>query len=224
MPALLEPLQPSRIKASVFDLGGVLLEGGGPAAVRAFGHRTGLAPEKWESLRREIFGNSGAWAALERGEISYRGFIGILQEGVSAAGGVITAELAESFLGDPKPMGNGSVLRPELVGAIRRLKARMPTALLTNNVAEWRQDWTSIPELDGLFDVVVDSSEVGARKPEPRIYEITRERLRLPHDALFLVDDIGQNLKSARSLGWQTLLYQDPNEVLSIIETIISAA
>jgi len=68
--------------------------------------------------------------------------------------------------------------------------------------------------------VVIDSSAVGSRKPEPRIYEITRERLGVAHDDIFFVDDIGQNLKAARSLGWQTLLYSSTEEVLDTISAI----
>src|SRR6185295_14968499 len=98
-------------------------------------------------------------------------------------------------------------LRSEIVDAAARLHTRMPTALLTNNIPEWRNGWRSMIDVDGLFDVVVDSSEVGMRKPEPEIYELTRAKLGLPHTAIFFLDDLGVNLKSARALGWQTLRY-----------------
>ena len=75
-----------------------------------------------------------------------------------------------------------------------------------------------------LFDVIIDSSEVGARKPEPRIYEITREKLGVAHDEIFFLDDIGQNLKAARALGWNTVLFTDTDEALAVLETLIAAA
>ncbi len=67
-------IQPEKVRAVVFDLGGVLIEGG-PSEVVAFGRRIGLDPEKWEVLRREIFGNDSPWARLERGEIDFEHFI-----------------------------------------------------------------------------------------------------------------------------------------------------
>jgi putative hydrolase of the HAD superfamily len=56
-----------------------------------------------------------------------------------------------------------------------------------------------------LFDLVVESSVEGVRKPNPRIYEITCERLSVePQRAVFL-DDLGINLKPARELGMKTI-------------------
>ncbi len=107
-----------------------------------------------------------------------------------------------------------------MVDAVRSLREVVPTALLTNNVREWRQAWRGLLDTDRLFDVVVDSSEVGARKPETRVYEITRERLNVRHDEIFFVDDIGQNLKAARNLGWQTYLFVDEETALRTLHDI----
>ena len=75
-----------------------------------------------------------------------------------------------------------------------------------------------------LFDHVIDSSEVGARKPEPAIYEMTRERLGVAHGEIFFIDDIGQNLKAARAFGWQTYLFRDESEALATLERLLSGA
>jgi len=208
-----------RVRGAVFDLGGVLIEGG-PREVVAFGERVGLDQGRWEGLRRELFGNRSPWAALERGEISFEAFVADLKHRVTAAGGTIDEDTARSFMGRPEPMSATAEIRAAMVAAVRALKKVMPTALLTNNIAEWRPGWSAVFDDPTLFDVVVDSSAVGARKPELRIYEITRERLGLPHDAIFFVDDIGQNLKAARELGWQTLLFTDERDVLPVLETI----
>ncbi len=62
-----------------------------------------------------------------------------------------------------------------------------------------------------MFDVFVSSAHVGMRKPDPRIYEYTMEKLRAEggsdlkaEDVLFL-DDIGENLKAAKALGMRTI-------------------
>jgi putative hydrolase of the HAD superfamily len=216
-------IDPARVRAAVFDLGGVLI-GGGPSEVVAFGKRIGLAPSIWETLRRDIFGNDGCWARLERGELPFDDFIDELKIRIRHAGGSVSDEEALSFMGEPQPMADPASLRPEMVEAVRALRERMPTALLTNNVREWRDGWRSAVDLDALFDVVVDSSEVGARKPEPRIYEITRERLGVAHDEILFIDDIGQNLKAARALGWQTLLYTEMEAVLAEVARVLAAA
>lgn len=214
-------VDPATVSAAVFDLGGVLI-GGGPREVVAFGERVGLSREAWEPLRRRLFDNASAWARLERGEISFESFLDELKDVVRGAGGTVSDDEALTFLGTPRPLdGSAQTVRAEMIDAVARLKAVMPTALLTNNVREWRDGWRGILDLDGLFDVVVDSSEVGARKPEPAIYEITRQRLDVDHDGILFVDDIGQNLKVARGLGWQTLLYTESGPVLEVIDQVL---
>jgi epoxide hydrolase-like predicted phosphatase len=219
-PAALRAMK--KIRAAVFDYGGVLIAGG-PSDVAAFGGRTGLSEDIWRPLRREFFGNDGIWARLERGEVPYDDFTAALRVAIHDAGGTVTEAQAASFMGSPDPMGQRARLRPDMLDAVRRLRGVMPTALLTNNVREWRSEWERVLDPASLFDVVIDSSEVGARKPESRIYEITRERLGVAHDEIFFLDDIGQNLKAARALGWNTLLFTETSEVLPILESLITA-
>jgi putative hydrolase of the HAD superfamily len=223
MSAPAQATSPSNIRAAVFDYGGVLIAGG-PGDVVAFGARVGLSEDVWRPLRRRFFGNDGIWARLERGEVPFGEFTAALQCEIVAAGGRVTEEEAASFMGTPDPMGHRARLRPRMLDAVRRLRTVMPTALLTNNVREWRAGWEAVLDPHSLFDVVVDSSEVGARKPEPAIYEITRERLGVGHHEIFFLDDIGQNLKAARALGWHTELYDDDERVLAVLDALASAA
>ncbi len=216
------PIDASRVQAAVFDMGGVLLEGG-PSDVAAFGARVGLDGAAWEELRLAIFGNAGPWSALERGEISLESFIAHLADEISKAGGSVDLELASQFMGDRTPMSQRERVRDELVEWVGKVKGVVTTALLTNNVVEWRSGWNEILDIEGLFDVIVDSSAVGARKPEPEIYEITREKLGVEHADIFFVDDIGQNLKAAKQLGWQTLLFRRSEDLISILEEICAA-
>ena len=83
------------------------------------------------------------------------------------------------------------------------------TALLTNNVREWEPLWRAkLPELDEIFEIVVDSAFVGMRKPEPAIYELTVERLGggLRAEECLFVDDIELNCEAARALGMTAVL------------------
>jgi putative hydrolase of the HAD superfamily len=216
------PVDLSSVRAAVFDYGGVLIDGG-PREVVAFGDRVGLHEDVWKPLRRRFFGNDGIWADLERGEVAFSDFTAALMLAVTEAGGTITADQAASFMGSSDPMGHRARLRPAMLDAVRRLRTLIPTALLTNNVREWREGWEAVLEPRALFDLVIDSSEVGARKPETRIYEITREKLGVAHDEIFFLDDIGQNLKAARVLGWQTVLFTETDDALATLEALIAA-
>jgi epoxide hydrolase-like predicted phosphatase len=217
-----DTVDPKAVKAAVFDLGGVLIEGG-PREVLAFGERVGLTPEQWEPVRRALFGNESAWASLERGEIPFEAFVEELKRRVIDAGGRVDDVTARAFMGRPEPMSETTTIRTAMVEAVRALKAVMPTALLTNNIVEWRQGWSALFDDPSLFDVVVDSSAVGARKPERRIYEVTQQRLGVAHEEIFFVDDIGQNLKAARALGWHTLLFTEESVVLPVLEKLRAA-
>ena len=101
----------------------------------------------------------------------------------------------------------------EMIAYMRELRDRgLRTALLTNNVREWEATWRAmLPEIDEIFEVVVDSAFVGMRKPERGIYELTVERLGDgigPADCVF-VDDMALNCDAARELGMAAVLLRD---------------
>jgi len=219
MTTLVHDIDPSRVQAAVFDLGGVFLAGG-VESVRGFGVRHGLTPDTWDSIRGELFHEAGIWSACERGEVTLERFVARLREMVNEAGGYVSRGDAENFMGAMNDREAGQRLRQEIVAAAARVHAVMPTALLTNNILEWREGWRGLIDLAALFDVVIDSSEVGIRKPEPAIYELTREKLDLPHEAIFFLDDLGVNLKPARALGWQTLRYDETARVLAVLDAL----
>jgi putative hydrolase of the HAD superfamily len=98
----------------------------------------------------------------------------------------------------------------EMVEAVRRVRAAgYRTGLLTNNAREWAVTWRRVVPLDELFDVVLDSSEVGLRKPDPAIYRLACERLGVPPGECLFVDDMECNVAAARGLGMEALLCGD---------------
>jgi putative hydrolase of the HAD superfamily len=111
-----------------------------------------------------------------------------------------------------------------MVAALRACRERYATALLTNNFLTGTVDWSSggsFHELVDLFDVVVESSRVGCRKPEPRFYELALEELGIgPHEAVFL-DDLGVNLKPARQMGMTTIKVVDPDAALDELSGVL---
>lgn len=221
VPLLIEGIDPERVEDAVFDFGGVFVAGG-VESVQGFGDRHGLSANAWQRIRRELFHDTtGLWSAVERGEATFAQFVARLRVLCAEHGSDVSLADAANFMGNAGDTTER--LRPEIVDAVARLHGRMPTALLTNNIPEWRPWWRSLFDVDALFDVVIDSSEIGMRKPEPEIYQLTRAKLDLPHTALFFLDDLGVNLKSARALGWQTLRYDDTPRVLSVLNALAAA-
>jgi epoxide hydrolase-like predicted phosphatase len=110
-----------------------------------------------------------------------------------------------------------------VVHEIRRLRDEgIPVALLTNNVKEFGDAWRASFPVDELFEIVVDSSEVGMRKPDPRIYELTCARAGTrPEEAVFL-DDNADNVAAARELGIETVhVGRDPRTTIAELQAIL---
>jgi putative hydrolase of the HAD superfamily len=199
----------------VFDLGGVVF--GSP--FEHFDEYERVVGLPSGSVRTVIAHSSqhGAWAALERGELTMPEFCVALDAEASAAGHAIDASQIMAMI------GRGIGARPEMLNAIEKIRERgMLTAALTNN---WPGDGErgSPPGLNSLavFDVVVESAVEGMRKPDPRIYALTCERLGVePADTVFL-DDIGANLKPARAMGMTTIKVDDTAQALRDLGAVL---
>jgi len=99
---------------------------------------------------------------------------------------------------------------PEMIDAARAVRAAgYRTAILTNNVREWGS-WRTRWDADNLVDVVVDSSQVGLRKPNPAIFELTVEQLGSPMERTLFLDDFPWNIAGADAVGLQTMHVTDP--------------
>jgi putative hydrolase of the HAD superfamily len=201
-------------RAVIFDLGGVVF----PSpfdAFDAYDRDAGLAPGTVRALVRTS-SETGAWAALERGELALADFYDLLEREAAAAGFALdAAELMAS-------VANGFGPRPAMATAIRRIRdASVQTAALTNN---WpRPDQAPFPpnsrELG--FDVVIESAVVGLRKPDPRIYELVLSHLEVDAREAVFLDDLGLNLKPARAMGMTTIKVTDPHRALAELTDVL---
>ena len=111
-----------------------------------------------------------------------------------------------------------------MIEFIRELRERgVRAALLTNNVREWEPLWRAkLPEVDELFELVVDSAFVGLRKPDPAIYALTLERLGgvRPEECVF-VDDLDVNCETARALGMAAVRFENSEQAIPEIESAL---
>jgi putative hydrolase of the HAD superfamily len=206
------------MKAVIFDLGGVVFDS-------PFEHFDAYERESrlpTGSVRRVIARSSqeGAWAALERGELTMSEFCAALDAEAAEAGHTIDAGAIMGMI------GRGIGPKPAMIEAIERIRERgLRTAALTNNWANGDGGGTP-PGLRSLaiFDVVVESAVEGMRKPDPRIYAITCERLGVePTEAIFL-DDIGANLKPARAMGITTIKVDGTAQAIRDLEALLGFA
>ncbi|MGD9800795.1 MAG: HAD-IA family hydrolase, partial [Parvularculaceae bacterium] len=104
--------------------------------------------------------------------------------------------------------------KPEMIAALSAVKrAGLKTGCITNNFPSIESDGSPRRAERGVqlqavfknFDHIIESSKVGVRKPEPRIYDMMLEALALPASACIFLDDLGVNLKPARDLGMTTI-------------------
>ena len=203
--------------AVLFDYGGVFTTS--PfAAVGDRGADLGVDPKL---LIDTIFGpydrdTDHPWHRLERGEISLE----------VAVGEIVT--LGEEHGIDSNPlkffaaMGAGGI-NESMVDCVRRLKAEgTKTALVTNNAAEFREGWRKSIPVEELFDVIVDSSEEGVRKPDVRIFERTLERLEVEARRAIFLDDYEGNVNAAEALGICGILVgPDPSVAVTEVDQLI---
>ena len=104
----------------------------------------------------------------------------------------------------------GGKAREDVIAYGSQLKsAGLATALVTNNAAEFREHWRKSVPLSDLFHHVIDSSEVGVRKPDPKIFELALDRLGAPAERTVFLDDFQGNLDAAAQLGIHGILVED---------------
>lgn len=201
----------------LFDFGGVILSSPFDAFAQ-YESRAGLAQGTIRSINATN-PDTNAWARLERAQVDLDQFVDVFETEALELGHVVSgAEVLECLKGQ---------LRPEMVEAIRRLRERFAIALLTNNFLTGSPDWSSggsFAELVDLFDVVVESSRVGCRKPERRFYELALEELDIAATEAVFLDDLGINLKPAREMGMVTIKVVDPAKALDELESVLDMA
>lgn len=211
-----------RIEAFLFDFGGVFTDS--PfGAVEDFGRSIGADPRGVSAIVFGSYEHDGEhpWHRLERGEIGLEA----AREHILALGrerGLdvdiyrLFARMADN--------GAGAGTRAALVERVRGLRAAgYRTGIITNNVREFGDGWRALIPVDELFEFVVDSSHVGVRKPDPRIFALALEELGRPDPArCVFLDDHPANVAAARALGMLAIhVGPDPAVTVAEIERLL---
>ncbi len=208
-----------RFDAVVFDFGGVLIT---PITnkVQRVAERAGVEVETMLAVLMGPRHESGdhPWHRAERGEMRVADIQGLLGPYAAAAGVELVGDEVDVLL-DATTYDKNMVLI-ERIESLRSEGYR--TGLLTNSFAEFRP--TLAKDLDlTMFDVFVDSSEVGSRKPEPSVYATTTSRFGVHPSRIVYLDDFVQNIIGAEREGWHTIHVTSPVAARTELDALLTA-
>lgn len=227
-------------RAVVFDLGGVVL--GSPLQGIAEHEEEFGIPEGFVNISIVTKGRQGAFERLERGELPlddfYREFRSELAEPeninnfksyLRKKGRPVPENLPDHFDIDTEVMFNtmmerAAAINEDMCHALFVLRGLgLKVCALTNN---WKmggdKDSSSTQALTAFFDDILESSVLGLRKPDERIYRYTENHLGVRSEEICFLDDIGTNVKAARELGWTTVKVELGNKKKALRELALA--
>ena len=201
------------LQAVLWDFGGVLTTSPFEAFNRLEMER-GL-PRDFIRTVNATNPDDNAWARFERSELDAAAFDAAFAEEARALGHTLRgADVLPCLSGD---------IRPKVVAALKACKATVKVGCITNNAPVGDGPGMSadagkakaVREVMALFDHVIESSKIGLRKPDPRIYALMCEALDVDPAACVYIDDLGINLKPARQMGMATIKAVSEDQILS---------
>lgn len=207
------------IEAVIWDFGGVLTSSPFEAFAR-YEIERGL-PRDFIRGINATNPDTNAWALFERSECTLEEFDELFAREALALGHDVRGRaIVEILSGD---------IRPAMVAALKACKAQVKVGCITNNVsagegagmARGHDKARAVAEVMGLFDHVVESSKIGMRKPDPRIYQLACDTLGVSPANCVYLDDLGINLKPAAQLGMKTIKVVDPAAALAELEAAV---
>ena len=201
------------VEAVIWDFGGVMTSSPFEAFAR-FEQERGLPAD---IIRRTNAANhlDNAWAKFERAEVDIDTFDELFAAESRALGAQVRGrEILPLLAGD---------LRPEMVEALKRVKAAVRTGCITNNlpanaIGSAGGRTLYVAEVMALFDHVIESAKIGLRKPDPKIYRMMVEMLGVDPRACVYLDDLGVNLKPAREMGMTTIKVTSGEQAIAELE------
>ncbi|MFZ9408211.1 MAG: HAD-IA family hydrolase [Burkholderiaceae bacterium] len=201
------------IQAVLWDFGGVISSS--PFEAFAQYERERGLPADFLRTVNATNPHDNAWARLERSEFDHAAF----DEAFARESRALGHEVRGS---EVLPLLSGRI-RPEMVQALHRLREHFRLGCITNNF----KSMSASPmgglykgEIMALFHHVIESAKVGLRKPDPRIYRMMTEALKVEPSACIYLDDLGINLKPAREMGMHTIKVGEAGPALEALQTL----
>ena len=202
-----------KYKAIIWDFGGVITSS--PfEAFNQFEEANDLPKDIIRTINSEN-PDTNAWAKFESNSITIDVFNDLFLKEAKAKGFDIKGRDIIKLL-------KGSI-RKNMVSFLRELKSDFKLGCITNNVkssSEENND-NETKEAMSLFDHVIESSIVGIRKPNPEIYMMSCDALKVSPDQCIYLDDLGINLKPARELGMATIKVIQPEDAIQEVRNLL---
>jgi putative hydrolase of the HAD superfamily len=202
-----------KYKAIIWDFGGVITSS--PfEAFNEFEEANSLPKDIIRTINSEN-PDMNAWAQFESNSITIGQFNDLFLKEAKAKGFDIKGRDIIKLL-------KGSI-RENMVSFLRELKSDFKLGCITNNVKSSSQENTDneTEEVMSIFDHVIESSIVGIRKPNPKIYMMSCDALNVSPDQCIYLDDLGINLKPARELGMTTIKVIQPEDAIQEVRNLL---
>ena len=199
-------------KAVIWDFGGVITSS--PfEAFNKFELDNNLPKDIIRTINSEN-PDDNAWAKFERNDIDINEFDTLFSKEADKKGFQISGKQVVKLLsGD---------IRKTMVDFLLSLKESYKLGCITNNIQNSKDDKVNhlnqASQVMKIFDHIIESSKVGLRKPDPKIYYMSCDALGVRPEECIYLDDLGINLKPARKIGMTTIKVIDPNEAINEVK------
>lgn len=203
-------------KAVIWDFGGVVTSS--PfEAFNNFEKDNNLPNDLIRTINSEN-PDTNAWAKFERNDINASEFNNLFMSEAKKKGfDIMGSQIIKLLSGK---------IRPFMVDFLNDLKESYKLGCITNNVQpatnNQKNNSSEVSEVMKIFDHVIESSLIGIRKPDLKIYNMSCEALGvLPEECIYL-DDLGVNLKPAKAIGMTTIKVIDPQIAVSQVKKFLN--
>ena len=199
------------IRAVLFDLGGVIVRTEYQAPRQHLAESLGM---DYDDIDKIVFGGgtNGSAARATLGQISedehWLNVMKILKQPASENERI----RAEFFAGD--------IIDRTLLDFLRSIRPKYKTGLISNAWSGLR-NYILREKFDDAFEYMVISSEVGAAKPDPKIFQIALEQLQVRANEAVFVDDFMENIEACEKVGMKGIHFRDVESAMKQLKALL---
>jgi epoxide hydrolase-like predicted phosphatase len=196
------------IRAVLFDMGGVIVRTEYQAPRQHLAERLGM---EYDDLVKIVFDTDSGYKASIGAITAEEHWASVLKK-LKRPAPEMDAIRHEFFAGD--------IIDRTLIDFLRSLRGTYKTGIISNAWGDLRE-YIVREKFDDAFDHMIISAEVGAVKPEAKIYQVALEQVGVrPKEAVF-VDDFAVNIEGCEKVGIKGILFKDPNSVLKQLKALL---
>jgi epoxide hydrolase-like predicted phosphatase len=196
------------IRAVFFDLGGVIVRTEYQAPRQHLAERLGM---EYDDLVKIVFdSDSGYQASI--GAIPPEAHWDLVIKRLKRPASELEAIRHEFFAGD--------IIDRTLLDFLRSLRGKYTTGLISNAWGDLRE-YLVREKFEDAFDHIIISAEVGAVKPEAKIYKTALEQAGVRPKEMVFVDDFAVNIEGCEKVGIKGILFRDPDSALKQLKALL---